>query len=198
MDFLLEKCTLSVFDQNVSKKCKYFSCGDKDLDDFFCNDCHLYSEELLGKTYCFRLDSDEDIIVCAFTLSNDSIKANFLPNGRKKKVTEDIPHVKQMKSYPAVLIGRLGVNQDFKGLKIGDSLMDFIKSWFIESSNKTGCRYIVVDSYNTENALKYYTRNGFGFMFSTEDQEREYTKDEREGELHTRLMYFDLIKLRGE
>ncbi|MGE8290276.1 MAG: hypothetical protein ACN6ON_01310 [Sphingobacterium sp.] len=58
-----------------------------------------------------------------------------------------------MKSFPAVLIGRLGVSIHFRNLEneeksIGDQLMDFNKSWFIDHANKTGCRFIVVDSYN--------------------------------------------------
>lgn len=197
MNFLEEKCTLNILSKKITEDCDHFSCNNSDLDNFFEHDCHYYSEQLLGKSYCFRLDENDKIIVCAFTLSNDSIKASHLPNGRKKKVTEEVPRAKQMKNYPAVLIGRLGVNKNYKGLKIGDSLMDFIKSWFINPTNKTGCRYIVVDSYNTKEAKQYYERNKFDFMFSTEEQEKEYTKDSRDGELHTRLMYFDLIKLRG-
>ncbi len=45
-----------------------------------------------------------------FTVSNDSLKADDLPNSRKKKANKDIPRNKQRKSYPAVLIGRLGVD----------------------------------------------------------------------------------------
>jgi len=47
------------------------------------NDSHNYSLQLSGKSYCFLLESDRRIIVCAFTVANDSIKANFLPNGSK-------------------------------------------------------------------------------------------------------------------
>ena len=73
--------------------------------------------------------------------------------------------------------------------------MDFIKSWFIDSSNKTGCRFVVVDSYNEEKPLKYYSNNGFQFLFSTEEQEQEYTGLKKDQRLKTRLMYFDLIQL---
>ena len=77
------------------------------------------------------------IIVCVFTISNDSIKTSFLLNSRKKKVIKDIPRQKQMKSYPEVLIGRLGVNKNFRSVvgetdRTGKQLMDFIKSWFID------------------------------------------------------------------
>lgn len=76
--------------------------------------------------------------------------------------------------------------------------MDFIKAWFIDPHNKTGCRFIVVDAYNEEIPLKYYTKNGFQYMFSTEKQESECTKKDVNTKLNTRLMYFDLIVLKPE
>ncbi|MEB2784474.1 hypothetical protein [Algoriphagus persicinus] len=105
-----------------------------------------------------------------------------------------------MRSYPAVLIGRLGVHKDFRNIegeeqRLGDQLMDFIKSWFIDSANKTGCRFIVVDAYNEFKPLRYYHSNGFVELFSTEDQEKEFTGIQADQVLVTRLLYFDLIIL---
>ncbi len=102
-----------------------------------------------------------------------------------------------MNSYPAVLIGRLGVNKDYRttdeiGNTTGNQLMNFIKTWFL-INNKTGCRFIVVDSYNTEKALKYYERNGFQPLFSNEEQEKQYYSYSTEKPLESRLLYFDLI-----
>ena len=104
-----------------------------------------------------------------------------------------------MKSYPATLIGRLGVDKKFTGNDVGRQLMDFIKSYcLIVFENK--CRFIIVDSYNSERPLKYYQANNFEFLFSSEQQEKEfYNKDEKE-ELTTRFMFFDLMhwkKLHG-
>ncbi|MEQ8474267.1 MAG: GNAT family N-acetyltransferase [Marinoscillum sp.] len=195
MDFLANHCTFSLLTSDVIKESKLFDCEHEDLNDFFANDCIKYSEELLGKTYCFRLDQDPAVIVCAFTISNDSIKANFLPNSRKKKVSKPIPREKQFRSYPAVLIGRLGVSIDFRQKGIGKELLDFVKSWFVDPANKTGCRFIVVDSYNEEKPLRYYENNGFQFLFTTEEQERNYTGLSPDQSLKTRLMYFDLIHL---
>ncbi|WP_455672973.1 hypothetical protein [Phocaeicola sp.] len=46
---------------------------------------------LLDKcSYCFRLDEDNSVIVCAFTLSNDSIRVDILPNNREKKVRNGV------------------------------------------------------------------------------------------------------------
>jgi hypothetical protein len=200
LGFLLEKCTLKVYNQEVIDNCNPFDCGHDDLNDFFTNDVRDYSEELLGKTYCFTLDEDPSIIVCAFTISNDSIKTTHLPNSRKKKVIKEIPRPKHMRSYPAVLIGRLGVNENYRLVedeeeRTGKQLMDFIKSWFIDSANKTGCRFIVVDSYNEPGPLRYYAKNDFIGLFSSEEQEKEFTGLPQEAELSTRLMFFDLIVL---
>ena len=195
MSFLADRCTFSVLDENVLKSGYIFDCGHSDLNEFFSTDCIAYSKELIGKSYCFKLDENPLVIVCAFTVSNDSIKVNSLPNSRKKKLVKSIPRQKHFSSYPAVLIGRLGVNQSFKGIGIGKELMDFIKSWFIDTNNKTGCRFLVVDAYNEPIALKYYSNNGFEFLFSNEDQEKKYMGISADKQLITRLMYFDLIVL---
>lgn len=200
MGFLFEKCTLKPYDAETLRYCQPFDCGNTDLNDFFAADVLHYTAELLGKSYCFTLDEDDKQIVAAFTIANDSIKTYSLPNARKKKVNAEIPRQKQMKSYPAVLIGRLGVGTAFRKMageekSIGDQLMDFIKFWFIDSANKTGCRFIVVDAYNEEAPLRYYKRNGFEVLFSSEEQEKQYTNQPAEKELLTRLPYFDLIVL---
>lgn len=202
MGFLLNKCTLKIYDSEVINSCQPFDCGNSDLNDFFCNDALNYYAELLGKTYCFTLDENPEIIICAFTISNDSIKTFNLPNARKKKVNKDIPRQKQMKSYPAVLIGRLGVHKNYRLVndetdRTGKQLMNFIKSWFIDGANKTGCRFIVVDSYNEINPLKYYSNNEFIPLFSNEEQEKEYTGIGSDAKLETRLLYFDLIMLKS-
>lgn len=186
--------------RELLEKATPFSCGNADLDDFFFQDCFDYATALFGKSYCFYLDCEESIeIICAFTVSNASIFTNRLPNARKKKVGAEVPFVKRDLIYPAVLIGRLGVNVKFQhsGEYIGTYLLDFIKFWFTEPNNKTGCRYLVVDAYNTEVPLTFYQKNGFKFLFSTEEQEKEYRNIASSYPLETRLMFFDLIRIFG-
>ena len=195
MKFLESSCSFEVLDEELINSTKFFECSNLDLNDFFQNDCIAFANELMGKTYCFTLDSDSKNIVCSFTISNDSIKTSILPNARKKKVLKNIPSQKRFKSYPAVLIGRLGVSKEFTSLGIGTELLNFIKSWFIERDNKTGCRFIIVDSYNTNEALNFYKKNGFNFLFSTEEQEKTATDVSNDSQIKTRLMYFDLITL---
>jgi hypothetical protein len=192
--FLDEKCIFRKFDQSVIESCQVFSCDHRDLDDFFMNDAHNYSKQLLGKSYCFCLEEDPSVIVCAFTLANDSIKANLIPNNRRKRILRNIPRSKHFKSYPAVLIGRLGINLRFKRRGIGCELMNFIKGWFVDSNNKTGCRFVVVDSYNEDAPRLYYKKNGFEDLFSSEEQEAQNTGAAGQP-MKTRLMYFDLLNL---
>jgi ribosomal protein S18 acetylase RimI-like enzyme len=195
LKFLESSCSFEVLDEELINSTKLFDCSNLDLNDFFQNDCIAFANELMGKTYCFTLDSDSKNIVCSFTISNDSIKTSILPNARKKKVLKNIPSQKRFKSYPAVLIGRLGVSKEFTSLGIGTELLNFIKSCFIERDNKTGCRFIIVDSYNTNEALNFYKKNGFNFLFSSEEQEKTATDVSNDSQIKTRLMYFDLITL---
>lgn len=195
-NFLLEKCTLESYDDKTLSRCHYFNCDHKDLNDFFSKDSTHYSSQLLGKTYCFTLDGDDKDIVAAFTISNDSIKTTNMQGSRKKAVQKEIPREKTMRSYPAVLIGRLGININYQKGGIGTELMDFIKSWFTDGKNKTGCRFIVVDAYNEDRPKKYYLKNGFLFLFTTEGQEKEYLGLPANHVLSTRLMYFDLISIK--
>lgn len=198
MGFLEDNCTFYVLSQDLLESCSQFDCGHGDLNDFFTNDSQNYSSQLLGKSYCFLLDENPQEIVCAFTISNDSIKTNFIPKPKRNKLNRKIPNVKRTRSYPAVLIGRLGVNKNHKNKGVGRELMDFIKSWFIDSENKTGCRFVVVDSYNEEGPLAYYQKNGFQFLFNTEEEEKDYMSLDMDEPLSTRLMHFDLIVLSSD
>lgn len=195
---IFHQSTFANLTRDLLEKAEPFSCGNADLDDFFFQDSFDYASSLFGKSYCFYIEQDSSIeIICAFTVSNASIFTNRLPNARKKKIGEEVPFPKRDLIYPAVLIGRLGVNIKYQHTneRIGTYLLDFIKFWFTEPDNKTGCRYLVVDAYNTELPLVFYQKNGFKQLFSTEAQEREYRNITTSDSLVTRLMFFDLIRM---
>ena len=191
--FLEDNCDVFSYTEEMLRQSRPFSCGDEDLDDFFLFDAFKYERQLLTKSYFFRLRNDNSVIVCVFTLSNSSIDARKLPNNRKRKLTENIPHEKSLSSYPAALIGRLGVNKQYGGKGIGTELLTFIKQWMLVPSNKTACRYLTLDAYNNERTLKFYEANGFKMIFSSESQKKEYIGLPPEKELKTRFMYFDLM-----
>ena len=79
-------------------------------------------------------------------------------------------------------------------------MIRFIKEWFVDEDNKSGCRLAIVDAKNNPNVLSFYEKNNFKFLFKTEADEysymhmRENAKDNTQFEaLGTRLMYCDLL-----
>ena len=148
---------------------------------------------MYGKTYCFVLKEDPQTIVCAFSLSNETIRVDLLPSNRKKQFLKTIPKDKRIRRYPAVLIGRLGVDVKFANKGIGTELMQIIKFWFIEPDNKAAVRYLAVDALNNPRTLNYYMKNGFVCLFK--DEEQEASSSRLKFPLKTRYMYFDLIEV---
>ena len=172
---LYDDCVMLAYNKEVRRNCLPFTCGENDLDDFFLNDADLYADCLL---------------------SNDSIKTRLISPNDKNRLQRNIVNPKRGRSYPAVLIGRLGVNLEYQGTSshVGRQLMAFIKDWFRHEDNKTGCRFIVVDAYNEEKILRYYERNGFVPLYKTDVIEKQYYDIPQDEPLKTRLLYFDLKK----
>ena len=50
MSFLIDKCSVFPLTEQIMNQCRRFSCGDKDLDNFFFQDAAKYEKQLLGKT----------------------------------------------------------------------------------------------------------------------------------------------------
>lgn len=147
-----------------------FDCGDSDLNDFFRTDAIPNQKALLTKTYYWHKDN---IVIGFVSLLNDSIQ---LKHSKKKKLFHKS---KFYRSYPAVKIGRLGINKDFQRKGLGNSIIRFIKM-FMVCRNKTGCRFITIDAYNHSNVTNFYGKNNF--IFFTKSDERD----------ETRAMYYDL------
>jgi hypothetical protein len=154
-----------------------FDCGDTDLNDFIKNDALQYQSQLLTKTYLF---SEKEEVIAFFSVSNDSLKDNDFE--KWNNLSRKVPNRKRRKDYPAVKIGRLGVNSKFKGKQLGTQILFFIKNWFT-TENKTGCRFVLVDAYNSPEVIKFYEKNDFTLL-TEKDQNKK-----------TRLMYFDLIRM---
>ena len=188
---LYDNCVMIQLSDDVFANCETFNCGNEDLDDFFLNDAKKYADELMGKTYCWVTENKPHKIVAQFTLANDSIKTTYLESSTKNKLNRSIQNPKRGRSYPAALIGRIGINKEFQGKELGSQLIRFIKDWFRAEDNKTGCRFLVVDAYNDPRTLKFYEKNGFKFLHKTEDEEKQYFLLDDEI-ITTRLMYFDL------
>ena len=200
MAFLEENCVLDILTDGILTECHPFVCGDDDMDEFFRKDALDYTRYRMGKSYCFRMKDDTQTIVACFTVSNDSIRIYNLPRSRRDYMKSLTHHEKPLRRYPGVLIGRLGVSSEFAGKGVGSEALDFVKGWFYSSSNKTGCRFVIVDAVNDLQVLSFYEKNGVRPLFPTEEQEFAYTMGKKDApvKLDTRLMYFDLLNLRQE
>lgn len=117
------------------------------------------------------------VSVALISYCNDAII--FPDEERKKFLPEKKSHYK---SLPAVKIAMLGVDVNYQGLKAGSLLIYLTKTFFLKN-NRTGCRFITVDAYNTDEIVGFYTKNGFNFL-------HEKGKSRK-----TRIMYFDLKRL---
>ena len=182
--------------------CHHYSCTkDEQIDRFFHTEYMDYDYQLLGKSYCF-VTREEQNVVAAFTLANSSVRVDNMPKSKRNKLNRKIPFSKQRSQYPAVLVAQLAVFDGFGGKNIGREVLDFIKSWFIDPLNKTGCRYVIVDAVNTPKVLQFYKDNGFDFIFSSDEEEMQYmSKSEQveDGEVfrETRLMVCDLMTIKS-
>ncbi|MBQ6063057.1 MAG: GNAT family N-acetyltransferase [Prevotella sp.] len=155
-----------------------FDCGDDDLNGFILTDAPLYRNEKLAVTYVVKKRNTPEKVVAFFSLSNDRISiSDFDTKTKYNRFSKRFNNHKRLKSYPAVKIGRLGVDGSMKGKSLGTYILKFIK-YFFTIDNKTGCRFITVDAYAA--AIPFYVKNGFVSL-----------NDESE-DAPTRLLYFDL------
>ena len=173
-----------------------FDCGNTDLNDFFNHDALKYKNQMLSRTFFFR-HIISGTVVCAFSFSASSIKTVDLPGSRRKKVKEYIPREKSLKSYPAALIGRLGVASEFNGQGIGSQLMKAIKNICLFQFPDF-VRFLLVDAYNEPAVIGFYQKNDFVSVFSTEEQEKETYRQTLSEPLQTRYMFYDMIHWRNK
>lgn len=155
---------------------KRFDCGESDLNDFLLQDAKLYAKGLLAVTYILEEDANT---VAFFSLSNDRISLSEADKATWRRIRSTFPHRKHRSDYPAVKIGRLGVNLQAQHRHIGTGILDFVKYSFI-TNNRTGCCFVTVDALHS--AVPFYISNGFRKLRALNDGE-------------TVPMYYDLHQL---
>ena len=159
---------------------KPFDCGERDLNEFLLHDSKDYLSRLVAVTYIIE---NEERIVAFFSLSNDRISISDTDKATWRKIKKLFPHAKHRSDYPAVKIGRLGVDTLYKGQHIGSDILSFVKRLFVEN-NRTGCAFITVDALRS--AIPFYINNGF--MILDKSLAEDKTKE-------TCPLYYDLFQL---
>jgi len=161
---------------SADTKIKPFKCAEDDLNGFLFDDAKHFQEELMAVTYLLE-NRQENITVAYFSLLADKISFNPDEKTIWNKLNRGIPNSKRRRSYPAVKIGRLAVNEKHVGTGIGTFILDSIKYTYT-TVKRIGCRFLTVDALNS--ATSFYEKNGFHF-FTELDKNDE-----------TRLMFYDL------
>ncbi|MDR0542826.1 MAG: N-acetyltransferase [Dysgonamonadaceae bacterium] len=191
---LQAQCTFEVLSDN--QLITGFNCGDEELNYFFNFEALHFKHQLLAQT-CFFRHNESGEVVCAFSISPNALKTTDLPGSRRKKVREYIPREKSLQSYPAFLVGRLGVAFEYNGKGIGTQLIGFIKAYCYENFPDF-CRFLLIDAYNDNSILNFYQKNNFSFVFSTEEQERIAYRIDTTKPLETRYLFYDMIHWKNE
>lgn len=142
---------------------KAFSCGIKSLDEYFSNQVGQDTRRRLCVCYVLvEIDKNgtSKTVIGYYTLSSSTIKVHDLPELEKKKLPK-------YPLLPSVLIGRLGIDENYQGHGFGELLlMNALKRCY-EISNQLGIFAIIVDTINNS-ARDFY--KGYEFCeFSNSD-----------------------------
>ena len=211
MGYLLDNCRFGRLTSEIINQCQPYTCSkNADIDSFFHDNTpgnyRDYRLEMMGTTHCFFTDEKDNTtrpkMICAFSLSNSSLRTDILPNNRRNRLNRSIPNAKRRFQYPAILIGELCVFDGFGhktfGYNIADEMMNLIKTIAIDPDNNSSSRYLIVDALNSPDVIEYYKRNGFEFLFASDEEELEHLRSGHRRDVQdcrTRLMFFDLVVL---
>lgn len=133
-----------------------FDCGDGDLNDFVRNDCYQWQEQCLSHTRLARL-KETGRFVGFITLLSDSI---VLETKEKKHL---FSFHKRIVQFPALKIGRLGVDSQIQKNGVGMALFHYAVGVAVRlnADLSVGCRFLTVDAY--PGSVSWYLGRGFTF-----------------------------------
>lgn len=137
---------------NSSLNKKDFSCGKKMLDNYL----HTQASQDVKRKLCVVFALVEDITIKGYyTLSNASIPAGLMPDSIKKKMPGSYI------ALPVTLLGRLAVDQKFKGQGLGGILLlDALKRSYEIANKSLGSIGVIVDPLD-DDAIAFYNKFGF-------------------------------------
>jgi len=139
---------------NSHKKLKLdFSCEKELLDTYLRTQASQDIRRKLSACFVF-LDPNSGLIQGYYTLSNNSIPMDIVPDSFKNQLPNSYY------SIPTTLLGRLAVDERFKGTGVGKMLLiDALRKSY-EISKSLGSFAVVVDPLD-EDAENFYTKYGF-------------------------------------
>jgi predicted N-acetyltransferase YhbS len=125
-----------------------FDCGVESLNEWLGK--RAWKNQVLGVSRTFVV-CDSEIIIGYYCLSSAAIDRIALPKARQRNMPDPIP---------AALIGRLAVDLQYQGQKMGVSLLQDAICRIITASQSIGVAYILVHALD-DGAKRFYEINGF-------------------------------------
>lgn len=138
---------------NANHKKSEFSCGKEMLDNYIQTQANQDIKKKLSACFVIR-DTETNLIKGYYTLSNNSILSELIPDQIRKKFP------KTYKSIPTTLLGRLAIDTKYQGKGIGKLLLIDALNRSYEISKIIGSFAVIVDPID-EDAEKFYEKYGF-------------------------------------
>ncbi|UPT69739.1 MAG: GNAT family N-acetyltransferase [Flavobacterium sp. JAD_PAG50586_2] len=135
-----------------SHKKSNFNCGHELLNNYIQKQARQDVNRDLSA--CYVINDEEENIVGYYTLSGNSISRNDFP----KELTVKLPP--SYNQLPTVLLGRLAVDNKYKGNGLGKVLLINALKKCVEISKAMGLLAVIVDPID-ESAAKFYANYGF-------------------------------------
>jgi len=135
-----------------------FNCTQEDemgLDEFIHKEALYYRQSRLGITYLFFYEKKK---VGFITLSMGDIRAEQIEKGKKMPVN--------IKTYPALYVGRLAVDNQYRKRKIGRFITQWCIGFALNISEQVGCRYITL--HTTKPRIPFYEKCNFSSAMGEE------------------------------
>ncbi|MFB2768514.1 GNAT family N-acetyltransferase [Pelatocladus sp. BLCC-F211] len=149
----LDICSLDSLDISRSSLKKIsFDCGNSDLNDYLKKYALINDRNGVAKIFV-AVSKESQVIVGYYTSSASTISTQAIPD----ELRGNFP-----KETPALLIGRIAVEQSMQGRGIGKRLLRHAFEYAIEISQKTGVYAIRIDAKNEQ--IKEYYKKELGFL----------------------------------
>jgi len=130
-----------------------FSCGKEMLDNYLHKQANQDIKRKLSVCFVIK-EVETDLIKGYYTLSNNSIPLELVPNEIRKKLP------RSYEAIPTTLLGRLAIDNKFQGQGMGKLiLVDALKRSY-ELSKTIGSFAVVVDPIDKD-AERFYDKYGF-------------------------------------
>ena len=140
-----------------------FSCGEDDLDRYLRERARREMERWIAAVLVLY-DSEEDRLAGYYTLSAVAVERSDLPSTFTHRLA-------RYRVYPAILIGRLAVDREYQGQRLGGRLLLDALARALDASRQVASLAVIANAKNEE-AQSFYEHYGFQLLPSGRHERR--------------------------